>query len=542
MRRQEFITLPAGKTPDEDQFLLAGKPADRQEYRRAFTVIGVLFVASAVVAPFASVQLPAVGASIPVFGTGILMTDLITAALLFAQFSIVRWRALLVLASGYCFTALIVVPHALTFPGAFAPASVIGGGVQTTPWLYVVWHAAVPLAVIFYALLKDGNSESRLAQGSAGAAIALSVAAVVASALGITWFTTVHHEFLPTILLVSPVRLSVFGQAMFVAVIFLGAVAVALLWTRHRSVLDLWLMVMVSVLVLEIVLNGVFSTVRFSIGFYAGRLYSFLTGAIVLVVLLSETTTLYPQLARSLKMQRHEREGRHLSMDATAASIAHEVSQPLAAIVANGNAAIQWLSKKPPNLEEALAGLRNIVRDGSRAGEIIASIRAMFNKGPAEKVTLDSNEVIREAIALFQGELQNGQVSVRTGLMEGLPRVVADKIQLQQVILNLVANAVDAMRSVSDRTRVLHVTTELHRSNGVLITVEDCGLGIAPSDIDRIFEPFFTTKPTGMGVGLSICRSIIEAHGGRLTASACQPHGSAFRIVLPAQEALAREA
>jgi signal transduction histidine kinase len=294
--------------------------------------------------------------------------------------------------------------------------------------------------------------------------------------------------------------------------------------------------------VLEIILNGVFSNVRFSIGFYTGRIYSFLTGAIVLVVLLSETTTLYPKLARSIKMQRHEREGRHLSMDATAASIAHEVNQPLAAIVANGDAAIRWLSKTPPDLDEALAGLRNVVRDGNRASEIIASIRSMFNRSTAEKVSLNSNEVIREAIAVFQSELQNGQVSVRTGLMEGLPRVVADKIQLQQVILNLIANAVDAMSSVSDRTRVLHVRSELDRSDGVLITVEDTGLGIAPNDIDRIFEPFFTTKSSGMGMGLSICRSIIEAHGGRLTASTGRPHGSVFRIVLPVQEALAREA
>jgi signal transduction histidine kinase len=288
------------------------------------------------------------------------------------------------------------------------------------------------------------------------------------------------------------------------------------------------------VLVIEIVLNGVFSNVRFSVGFYAARVYSFLAGAIVLVVLLSETTTLYSKLARSIKMQRHEREGRHLSMDATAASIAHEVKQPLAAIVANSDAAIRWLSKTPPDLDEALEGLRSVVRDGNRASEIISGIRAMFKRSMAEKVSLDGNEIIREAIALIQSEIQKWQVSVRTELIEGLPRVVADKVQLQQVILNLVTNAVDAMSSVSDRTRVLHVRSELHRSDGVLITVEDSGPGIAPEDIERIFEPFFTTKSNGMGMGLSICRSIVEAHGGRLTALPTQPHGSAFRIVLPA--------
>jgi C4-dicarboxylate-specific signal transduction histidine kinase len=329
---------------------------------------------------------------------------------------------------------------------------------------------------------------------------------------------------------------------MFVMVILLGAVAIVLLWIRRRSVLDLWLLVMVFVLVIEIVLNGVFSNVRFSVGFYAARIYSFLTGAIVLVVLLSETTTLYSQLVRSIRMQRHEREGRHLSMDATAASIAHEINQPLAAIVANGDAAIRWLSKTPPNLAEALDGLKNVVRDGNRAGEIIAGIRAMFRRSTAERVALDSNEVIREAIALDQSKLQHSQVAIQTRLMDGLPRVVADKVQLQQVILNLVSNAIDAMSSVSDRTRELHIRSELDGSDGVLITVEDSGPGIAPKDIERIFEPFFTTKSNGMGMGLSICRSIVEAHGGRLTASAGQSRGSAFRIFLPARPAPAREA
>jgi C4-dicarboxylate-specific signal transduction histidine kinase len=211
-----------------------------------------------------------------------------------------------------------------------------------------------------------------------------------------------------------------------------------------------------------------------------------------------------------------------------------EINQPLTAIVANGTAATLWLSKTPPDINEALAGLRSVVLDAHRASEIIAGIRAILNRGPAEKVPLNSNEVIREAISLIQSELQNWQVSLQTRLMEGLPQVAADKAQLQQVILNLFANAVDAMSAVSDRTRVLHVRSEPHRSDGVLITVEDSGSGIAPKDIDRIFEPFFTTKSHGMGMGLSICRSVVEAHGGRLTVTTRQPHGTAFRIVLPA--------
>ena len=523
----------AQKPVEEDLVLLAGQPADRREHLRAFAVLGMLFLAFAIVAPFASIQLSAVETSIPAVGTGILMTDLITSALLFAQFSIVRWRALLVLASGYCFTALIVVPHALTFPGAFGATSIIGGGVQTTPWLYVIWHAAMPLAVIAYTLLKDEPSESRLHQGPVAAAIITSVSLVVLSVVGIAWMTTVHHALLPTILLVQPVRLDFLGQAMFVSVIFLGVIAIVLLWIRRRSILDLWLMVMIAVLIMEIVLNGVLSIVRFSVGFYAGRIYSFLTGAIVLVVLLSETTMLYAQLARSIKMQRHEREGRNLTMDAVAASIAHEVNQPLAAIVANGSAAIRWLARTPPVPDEAMAALNNIISEGRRASNIVASIRTIFHKGATNKVPLDTSEVIREAIGLLQRELQTRRVSIQTELMEAPPRVLADKVQIQQVVLNLAANAIDAMSSVTDRARVLRVRSEMTGGDSLSITVEDSGPGIHPDDMDRVFEPFFTTKSSGMGMGLSICRSIIEIHGGQLSVLAGRPYGSMFRIALP---------
>jgi C4-dicarboxylate-specific signal transduction histidine kinase len=222
-------------------------------------------------------------------------------------------------------------------------------------------------------------------------------------------------------------------------------------------------------------------------------------------------------------------------MDAVAASVAHEVNQPLAAIVANGSAALRWLTRAPPALDEAMAGLNKNVSEGRRASDIVASIRTIFNKGATNKVRLDTSEVIREAIGLLQRELQTRQISIQTELMEAAPRVLADKVQIQQVVLNLVTNAIDAMSSITDRARVLRVRSEMTGGGSLSITVEDSGPGIHPDDMDRVFEPFFTTKSSGMGMGLSICRSIIEIHGGQLSVSSGRRYGAMFRIALPTE-------
>ena len=174
--------------------------------------------------------------------------------------------------------------------------------------------------------------------------------------------------------------------------------------------------------------------------------------------------------------------------------------------------------------------------EGHRASQVIGSIRAMFTKGDQEKAALGANELIREVLALLDGEIYTQRVSVHTELIEPLPRVFGNRVQLQQVILNLLTNAVEAMGSVTNRARVLRVKSKLHESDGVLITVEDSGPGIDPKDSDRIFEAFFTTKCQGMGMGLSICRSIIEAHKGRLWVSPGLHHGAVFHVVLPTGE------
>jgi C4-dicarboxylate-specific signal transduction histidine kinase len=233
------------------------------------------------------------------------------------------------------------------------------------------------------------------------------------------------------------------------------------------------------------------------------------------------------------------RVARLTTMGEMGASIAHEMNQPLAAIVTNGSAGLRWLKRQTPDLGEVERALERIVSDGNRASQIIGSIRAMVKKKDPNKVPLDLNDLSREVITLLQGEFKSHRVVIETELTPGLPLVLADRVQLQQVVLNLIMNGIEAMASVTDRIRLLRVKTKGDGLHGVLLRVEDSGTGIDLEKRDRVFDPFFTTKPEGMGMGLSICRSIIEAYGGRLWASGGLHYGTVFHVALPARAPVA---
>jgi PAS domain S-box-containing protein len=222
------------------------------------------------------------------------------------------------------------------------------------------------------------------------------------------------------------------------------------------------------------------------------------------------------------------------TMGELAASIAHEINQPLAAIVNNANASSRLLASEPPDLDEVRVALADIAEAGTRAGEIISRIRAFLKKAVPAKTRVDINQVIREVLAVTPGELDKHQVSVRTELLPGLAPVQGDRIQLQQVILNLIVNGIDAMTSVTDRPRVLLVRSQPQESGGVLVSVQDSGAGLDPKNIGHLFDPFFTTKPEGMGMGLPISRSIVETHGGRLWLTPNDGQGVTFQFTLPA--------
>jgi C4-dicarboxylate-specific signal transduction histidine kinase len=224
---------------------------------------------------------------------------------------------------------------------------------------------------------------------------------------------------------------------------------------------------------------------------------------------------------------------RVITLGELTASIAHEVSQPLTGVVANAEAGLRWLDRETPDLAAARSCLELIIEASKRAREVIGRIRTLAKKAEIERVALDVNDVIKEVIALMQSELISHQVLLRMELAPALPMVLADRIQLQQVIINLVINGIEAMQSVTDRPRQLVIKSSQEETQQVHVSVTDCGVGISTENTGRLFETFFTTKSSGMGMGLSICRSIIEAHGGRLWVTPNVPFGATFEFTLP---------
>jgi PAS domain S-box-containing protein len=241
------------------------------------------------------------------------------------------------------------------------------------------------------------------------------------------------------------------------------------------------------------------------------------------------------QAEETLRRLEHElaHVARVMSMGELTASIAHEINQPLAAIVTNGAAALRWLARDSPDLEETRRAVERIIRDGKRAGEVIQRIRALSGKRPPQRSWLDINEVIREVLTVAQSEMGRLDVALSTELSSPIPKVLGDPIELQQVVLNLMMNGIDAMKSVSDRPRALRIGSHSLRSDEMTVEVRDSGIGLAPQALDRLFDAFFTTKPGGLGLGLSISRRIIESHGGRLWATPNDDYGLTLTFTLP---------
>jgi C4-dicarboxylate-specific signal transduction histidine kinase len=223
------------------------------------------------------------------------------------------------------------------------------------------------------------------------------------------------------------------------------------------------------------------------------------------------------------------------AMGELTASIAHEVTQPLTGIVTNGNACLHWLSSVPPNIEKARTTVERIIRDSNRASEVIHDIRTLVKKAPPQREPISLNDLIHRTLTIASGEITLHQVELQTALAADLPSVLGDRVQLQQVLLNLIINAVEAMSSITGRARVLTIRSERRADpESIVIAVRDSGVGLDPRKAERLFDPFFTTKPEGMGLGLSICRTIISAHGGRLSNANNEDHGATFEFTLPA--------
>jgi signal transduction histidine kinase len=419
------MTMTAVAVPEEQHFILSTLSPSVAQRRLALAVVLALLVAFVITAgPLGAIQPGRVDAFVPAFATAMFVNDLITAVLLFAQFSILRSGALLVIASGYLFTALVIIPWLLTFPGVFAPRGLLGAGLQSTNWLYILWHGGFPTCVMAYALLKDADPAKRLWDGSVGAPILSSVAVTMAVVCAATFLVTAGDAYLPRISL-DPVHFSTLWLYVAGCLVLWSVLTLIVLWMRRRSVLDLWLMVVICAYAIEIYLVAFPGLARFSLGWYFGRVLSFMSGSLVLFVLLYEITILYAQLLSAVRAQRREREARLMTGDAVAATIAHEVKQPLSGMITNADAGLRWLDRPMPDLDEAKAAFKQIAADGHRAGAVIGSIRAIFKRDGRSRTSLDINDLIGEALVLLRGDLQKHRILVQTEADAQLPQVAS---------------------------------------------------------------------------------------------------------------------
>jgi PAS domain S-box-containing protein len=265
------------------------------------------------------------------------------------------------------------------------------------------------------------------------------------------------------------------------------------------------------------------------------RMREFRQGRQRLIISLSRDITERKRAAETFREMQAEltHANRAAAMGQVTASVAHEVSQPIVAILCNAEAALSWLGSEPPNVAEARRALASVVTDGSRAGEVIDWIRTLIKKTPARKEIVDVNSAILDVITMIRSELLRHSVSLQTELTTSLPVIEGYRVQLQQVVLNLILNAVEAMSCLDEGPRELRISTTRNASGKILVAVWDNGPGLAPTKLNRLFDPFYTTKPEGIGMGLAICNSIIEAHGGRLWAGANDPRGAVFQFTLP---------
>jgi signal transduction histidine kinase len=510
---------------------LTDLPATAFQTWSAVAVAAVVFVAFIIIAPFAGKPLGALNIFFPLLDAIVFVTDLITAVLLFSQFSISGSRPLLALANGYLFTALIVVPHVLTFTGAFSPTGLLGANIQTGSWLFIFWHIGFAAVLLAYALLSIGDRTQPFLPGKAQSAIRLSVVGVVALTCSLTWLATAGTYLLPPIILQTNSLSPLVVYPIWFAIL-ISAAALAVLAFRRRSVLDQWLMVVAFVYIGELAFSGLLPGVRFSLGFYAGRAFSVITASIVLIVLLAETTRLYVLLARSnMKLQR-EQNNKLMNFEAIVAAISHEIKQPLGTIELNSSSAQLIFNQAPADLGEIQAIMDETKDAARRINETLDGFRSLFGRIDQKQQPVDINELILDVLKSSRTELNDHDVLARVKLTSELPVIYGDRNQLQELIYNLVHNAIEAMSDMASRDKMLEVRTNIWDRHAIVVEVLDNGPGIDPERLADVFEAFVTTKPHGTGLGLAICRRIVERHGGQIWASLVVPHGAHFRVVL----------
>jgi signal transduction histidine kinase/CheY-like chemotaxis protein len=576
------LSLENPGTPPTAATLLSTWPASPGERRFALVVVLLSAALFAAAAPFAKQALPQIQAFIPGYEAALVVTDLITAVLLFGQFRIARSSAVLVLATGYSFTALSTIAHALSFPGLFAPGGLLGAGPQSTAWLYMFWHGGFPLFVIAYAALRGSKREAMPVSVTGAPAIFGAAVAVTVVVIGFAALALYGHDALPAIMAGNRYTPAMIGV---VSTVWLSSLsALLLLWRRRpHSVLDLWLMVVMCAWLFDIALSAGLNAGRFDLGFYAGRLYGLLAASFVLAVLLLENGLLYARLTAAHAEERQraadlqQATGRLESLNAQLgdsnlllqeqtqhkteflANMSHELRAPLNAIIGFAELLRIGRGGDADNQRDFAA---HIYRSGQHLLSLINDILDLskIEAGKVE-ITLEPIQLepaLADAVALLANQAVAKGIGLRADPRGAVGAFVADPRRLKQILLNLLSNAVkfapqggqvtlrtdlvDRQRAetglpgFADGVRLPLPATDFERF--VEISVTDDGIGIAADDMRQLFTPFTqiankTPKVEGTGLGLSVVYRLAQLHGGTVAVTSERGKGSCFTAWLP---------
>jgi len=531
--REGGAPIEAIAIQDGPAFLL-DQPAGPRERRHALIVALASLAVFAALLPFAKLKLAPVPAFIPIYESALVLTDLITAVLLFGQYRILRSQALLVLGCGYLFTALLATAHALSFPGLFSATGLLGATTQTTVWLYMLWHGGFPLFVLGYAALKS--------RPHLGGPPLVWPAVTLAAAGGLVATATLGQGWLPELLVgghYSPAFRATIGGVWLLSLLALGA-----LWRqRPRTVLDLWLMVVCMVWLFDIALSAMLNAARFDLGFYAGRIYGLLACALVLMELLLENSTLYARLFKAyeaghrqgeaLAAARAKADAANAAKSLFLASMSHEIRTPMNAIIGLTNLVLET------RLEMRQRDYLTKVQTSSRALLSLLNDILDYSKIEAGKITLEAEEFSPEELIgnvghLFSARLEEAGLDLLFEFDEHLPeRLVGDSLRLTQVLNNLVGNAIKFTPKGEIVVRAEFLGEEAERMR-LRITVRDTGIGMTPEQAGRLFQVFSQTDASiarrygGTGLGLAICKRLVALMDGSFEVDSAPNQGSSF--------------
>ncbi|MBV8193121.1 MAG: MASE4 domain-containing protein [Alphaproteobacteria bacterium] len=517
---------------DSDTAVLSGAPPSRRHRRFALGVALACGVAVTAVAPFARIPLGEVPAFIPIYQSATLIADLVTAVLLAVDFAQSRRLRLLAVLAAYCFNGFIIVVHTLSFPGAFAPDGVIGGGLQTTAWLYYFWHAGFVLFLMAYAVIPDAVRvplQSGLLLSVGAALLLAAVCAVVA---------TVGHDWLPEVIKDGNYSAGI-EKGVAPGVLALGVLAAALLWRhRYRSVLDLWLLVVMCAWMCDVILGAVVGSHRFDLGFYAGRVFALIAGGLLFVSLVVEVVRLQFQVARSSELLGRTR--RLETLGELAGGVAHDFNN-LLVVMAGAFERIAELADEPPRVRE---WARRGYEAATQGSDLTQRLLGFARRDKPQQQVVDVAQVVSHFEPLLRqalGRLADLELAHAGPLHGPLPPVRLDPAAFEAALLNLVINARDAMpdggRVTIEVENVVQPRTDgdLRAGAYVRVAVRDRGVGMDPEVLAKATEPFFTTKQKGAGTGLGLSQvaNFVRSTRGALRIQSVKGAGTSVHLYLP---------